>query len=78
MLDGAELDLTVTAGACWLEKIGAILVCNPKNSVAESIKAKFAPFAPTVVMVASNAKTIAKMAKPLTREKRKDFWLRNI
>ena len=75
---GATCWTLAVAGTCSFEKIGAILLCKPKNSVAESIKAKCEPPAPRVVIAVSRANRIAKIAKPLTREKRKDLGLRNI
>ena len=71
-------DPLTVVDACSLEKTGAILLCNPKNSVVESIKAKCEPPAPSVVIPVSRASRIATKAKPLTREIRRGFWLRNI
>lgn len=61
---GPACDTFTATAVCSLEITGAILLCKPKNSVAESIKAKWEPPAPNVVMVVNRANRIATIATP--------------
>lgn len=63
---------------CVFEKTGAILLCIPKNSAAESRKAKWEFPAPNTVALVSRANAITAKLRPMTLNKRFDFWLLNM
>src|SRR5690242_9854209 len=76
---GAEYSVAGTAFvAIVFEITGVMVLCKPRNSAAESIKAKREPPAPNAVKVITKAASIPRNAKPLTREERGDFWLLNM